>query len=384
MEAIHAICGLVAAFVVATIRVSAEDDAFEVASAPPTLYSTVVSAASACAVELAFCAPFTLGYFGSRQLLRLSTLSHFMRCSIQGGMVTLYNERKFQLVTHEVKQFSEQRGDFLNSYKPRCVLAARLAPLRSGDEFSGSGDSKQQQQQQLLVLNVHMNLGADSLRRSQMSEVVDLAATADSSEGTATSVVIAGDFNAYEHMPTVTGLAEDGFVDCVAQSGAGERETWLATNPLTHGTCSEPDGRIDYIFFRPAMRAALRSRVTRTVFNTPPWISDHFGVLAIFEAGPVHSAPAFASSDAAEATMCHCEGLEEVAYAALAEGGLGISSGCSTDTLEDEVVGSDDDEASSERESRGACSIRSGSDSGGSLLLEPCFELDTIAVPCQW
>ena len=175
--------------------------------------------------------------------------------------------------------FSEQRGDFLNLFKPRGATAAVFEPVWRMAEGSSTLAA-------VCVVNVHLNLGCDAQRDSQASEAVALgrrtAAAAATASGCSSSVGVAvlGDFNAHEQEGTVIRMAaEHGFVDAIAASGCAgaPRLTWSAANPLTHGTLREPDGCIDYVFFNPG---PIRARAARTVFCDAPYLSDHFGVLA--------------------------------------------------------------------------------------------------------
>jgi endonuclease/exonuclease/phosphatase family metal-dependent hydrolase len=368
LEAIHVVCGFVAllAALASLALFGGSAPSASSADVEPALafgiLDVVVAVLASAKLELVLGGAFSAGFYGSRQWFRQSALSNFLRCSTHGGVVTLYDRTKFRLRSSEFREFSEQRGDLLNTYKPRCAAAARLEPLLVAPATiqRGSTSSSGGLQHELLVINVHMNLGSDALRHSQMREVVDMARSAQESAdagGVPTSAIIAGDFNAYDGMPTVSGLSRLGFTDCFVESGIGRRETWLASNPLTHGSCREPDGRVDYVFFRPAVPGLLRSTLTRTVFNAPPYISDHFGVLTTLTAASSGCSGEHATP--AEAVKMDEQKIEQN-DGGDSPAGAGISSSSSTDTIEDDDAYSCDEIASR----------RSGSESGLSLVDE--------------
>lgn len=240
----------------------------------------------------------------------------------------------------EALAFSEQRGDFLNIFKPRGATAAVFEP--AGAEAAAGSAA-------VCVVNVHLNLGCDGQRDSQASEAVALGrrtAVAAATDGSGVGIAVVGDFNAHELDATVIRMAAaHGFVDAIAASGraGAPRLTWTAANPLTLGTLREPDGCIDYVFFEPGL---LRSRAARTVFCEAPFLSDHFGVLAELSlAPPAPPSPLLlAAAAAAKATavdVIGCTAEAESPDAAAAETPMSVataasdacslpSSGCST------------------------------------------------------
>ena len=83
------------------------------------------------------------------------------------------------------------------------------------------------------------------------------------------------------------GVAGDGGIGSCTVHGA----TWSNSNPLTAGLLLEPNQRCDVIYYKdyPHPRAAavpvgqVRCIEARVVLNELPTVSDHYGVLAVFE-----------------------------------------------------------------------------------------------------
>src|SRR5690554_6349140 len=70
---------------------------------------------------------------------------------------------------------------------------------------------------------------------------------------------------------------EDEFLRCFSDQGA----SWCSRNPHTIGWMAEEDQRIDLINLSPAMLDVCSVQDCRVMFDTEPWISDHFGLLTV-------------------------------------------------------------------------------------------------------
>ena len=76
------------------------------------------------------------------------------------------------------------------------------------------------------------------------------------------------------------------------QQGEDGSVTWDNANPYVgQSPNAEPDSRIDYVWLRAPGAAPLapsldgggeQGRRARVVLNTPPFASDHYGILAEF------------------------------------------------------------------------------------------------------
>ena len=135
--------------------------------------------------------------------------------------------------------------------------------------------------ERLIIINIHANaLGDDSFRATQLNEVALLAAGFDDGS---TSIIVAGDFNASPSSTSVRQLATMGLRDAagVGGVGVGDDYTWDSRNPLTLGYMRHEDHRCDYVYHR-GQGEIIDCRV---VMNTPPYTSDHFGVLVCMKGG---------------------------------------------------------------------------------------------------
>ena len=88
---------------------------------------------------------------------RLGTLAAWMSGQVAGGVIVLFNRERFELVESKSQLFQEQRGDWLNLFRPRGYNQLILKDTHLGSE--------------VLVTNVHLNLGGDVFRQEQVREV---------------------------------------------------------------------------------------------------------------------------------------------------------------------------------------------------------------------
>ena len=240
-----------------------------------TLHSSAALFLSAASLLLCY----ALAVWG----LHASTFLNFLTGSTHGGLLLVYRRSAFSLVSSATHTFREQRGDFLNIWRPRAYQISVLQPVVAGRPT-------------LIVCNLHMNLGADDRRERQLDEAVAhaeaAAAAATAATGLPASVVVCGDTNALQHLPSMCGMtSKRGFSDAYADAapdGAREEEgyTWSAANPLTRGILIEPCGRLDYVFCKTlGPLPLLHTAEASVVLTGAPYVSDHYGLLISFVLG---------------------------------------------------------------------------------------------------
>ena len=164
LETIHVLCGVVVllvSYLASFLVPSVLAEALRISMANPNddldhVGSTVALSAVAIS-ELGFIVPFVLGYWGGRQWIRASALSNFLRCSVHGGLATLYNPSRLRVrpgCEPETLVFSEQSGDLLNLFKPRGATGVVFEPaVQAGEAESAKAAAA------IVICNVHMNLG---------------------------------------------------------------------------------------------------------------------------------------------------------------------------------------------------------------------------------
>ncbi len=138
------------------------------------------------------------------------------------------------------------------------------------------------------VFNTHLSwrLDESSIRERQAGELLDFIRK---KTGTAWSAAL-GDFNSVPQSPEVLKMRDEGgFRDAFGESHPNRPgNTWDNRNPFAAGSSvSMPDRRIDFIFWRPAVKRMenFDLRAADMVFTEPAgdiFASDHFGVLAEF------------------------------------------------------------------------------------------------------
>jgi endonuclease/exonuclease/phosphatase family metal-dependent hydrolase len=106
--------------------------------------------------------------------------------------------------------------------------------------------------------------------------------------------VLLGDLNMPPESPELRAFLRDtGFIDCFAAAGQGAGLTMDGRNPGATKDGVLLDGRIDYLMLGPAPPELIRVRSARLCLDRDEagvFPSDHFGVVADLELGPIASA----------------------------------------------------------------------------------------------
>eukprot|EP01126_Amoeba_proteus_P002641 TRINITY_DN10830_c0_g1_i3.p1 TRINITY_DN10830_c0_g1~~TRINITY_DN10830_c0_g1_i3.p1 ORF type:complete len:319 (+),score=27.35 TRINITY_DN10830_c0_g1_i3:105-1061(+) len=128
----------------------------------------------------------------------------------------------------------------------------------------------------LIIVNCHLVVGySNSIRRKQIRSMLDYVKKT-TIQFQCFNVLICGDFNAHRNQPELELLSEYGYVDAV-KSILGHRAekfyTWDGRNPFVR---VDPDQCLDYIWFG----GEIVCKSCWRIFDKPPLVSDHYGVLA--------------------------------------------------------------------------------------------------------
>ena len=207
-----------------------------------------------------------------RIALRESSLLGFLTGRTAGALAILYNRSTLRLSRTRTVYLKEQRGDFMNRLRPRCIQVSDFTRIRTSP-VTPRGPPVPYAPSRVIIINVHANaLGDDSFRASQLNEVALLAAGLDDGS---TEIFVCGDFNADPTMLSIRQLVTYGLRDATTLAGTGDDYTWDSRNPLTMGYMRHADRRLDYVYHL-GKGMILDCRV---VMNMPPYTSDHFGVL---------------------------------------------------------------------------------------------------------
>jgi endonuclease/exonuclease/phosphatase family metal-dependent hydrolase len=196
---------------------------------------------------------------------RMSALAAWMSGQVAGGVMVLFNRERFELMETKSQLFQEQRGDWLNLFRPRGYNQLILKDTHLATE--------------VLVTNVHLNLGGDVFRQEQVREVLE-SALAHSFAGNIH--ICCGDFNAHPQLRSASMATQEfGFIDTWAEHALPTEtgDTWCHKNELTHVMFDVEDERVDYIFYKSSNIVCDSAAL---VFDEPPYMSDHFGLLATF------------------------------------------------------------------------------------------------------
>lgn len=203
--------------------------------------------------------------FLARNEFSRGALVAWLSGGVAGGVLVLFDRETFELVESKSRLFEHQGGDFLNFFRPRGYN--QLCLRHKG------------QNMQLLVTNVHLNLGGDASRQRQLLEVCNPVVNGWHPGGTH---IVCGDFNAGPSAHSIHQMAKHfDFKDCWKNHAPANEmgDTWCKRNKLTHAVFDQTDDRVDYIFYKSSI---FKCNFVSTVFDRPPYVSDHFGVLATF------------------------------------------------------------------------------------------------------
>lgn len=190
---------------------------------------------------------------------RVAAMASWMSGTTTGGVMIFFKKAKFELLQHSAQLFHQQTGDWLNYFRPRGFNYVMLQSTTSNEK--------------LRITNAHCNLGDDCYRAEQVQEVLK------SSQGDSTPHIICGDYNATAGYGSIRLFKEASFSDAWEQRSIPDSagNTWCECNTMTHAIFQVPDERVDFIFHR-----AVECSSASLVFDEPPYLSDHFGVLAVF------------------------------------------------------------------------------------------------------
>ena len=210
-------------------------------------------------------------------LAKALSMEHVYACAAQwgGGEEGLALLSRHPIVSHAAEPLpSPDEG--------RAVLGARIAGP-AGEFFAAT---------------THLTYRLpDGLWREREVLAVDAFCRRLRGDGLA---VLCGDFNAGADCDEIRFLRGRATLagrraywqDAFERIGKGDGLTWTTRNPYTAPLRHlEPDRRIDYVFVSPVRRDGTASVLeARVVLDSADadgvWPSDHFGVLAIVQAGP--------------------------------------------------------------------------------------------------
>ena len=244
-------------------------------------------------------------YVAVWRMLHKTATINFLTGSCHGGLALAVRRSAFTIKARFTRSFSEQRGDILNFFRPRSFQCVVLEPVECAAEPAAVPRFA------TVLINLHMNLGEDDTRERQLDEACRFAekqAEVLSLAGTSVSIIICGDTNALEDLPSMQNMrAQRGYTDAFLAAGTGKGHTWCSTNHLTRGFLLEPNGRLDYIFVKgdlhpsvsvtppqqqlqqfddAAESRVLLTPILSTVVLKEEGLSDHFGLLCTFEVHP--------------------------------------------------------------------------------------------------
>mmetsp|Transcript_24329 Transcript_24329/g.79247 ORF Transcript_24329/g.79247 Transcript_24329/m.79247 type:complete len:467 (-) Transcript_24329:217-1617(-) len=257
-------------------------------SAEPAAFASFIMAFGACAARVVL-------------WVKRSTLYGFAFGETHPAGLLLLHKRSTLRPCWETiaSQYTEQAGDLMNLVRPRGVLW-RLFELKC----DGSP---------LWVGNTHadaLSAGGDALsaaaqpsrhRCAQLSQLfsegerlVECFASCGGRAYDRARVLVAGDLNTTRELREVDVMEKHGFEDAwVLGNGDVPCHSWDGVrNPLV--TCGfQSSGaealRCTYDYILRHVSSGLEVTRASLALDSPPWLSDHFGVLAEFAVKPLHS-----------------------------------------------------------------------------------------------
>ena len=188
-------------------------------------------------------------------ILRNSTIYNFIMSEIKGGEVLLIkkklieNEENENKITHEYKDFKEQKGDFLNLINKRGYQQLK---------FSYKNNI-------INIINCHLNQGNDeSSRNNQMLEILD------NSKDNQYNIIL-GDLNMNLKSSNIN-IKNYNLKDTLEDE---DIKTWDINNYLIKENITNKDNessKIDYILYKNFNLIS-----SKLIFNNPI-ASDHYGI----------------------------------------------------------------------------------------------------------
>jgi len=170
------------------------------------------------------------------------------------GLTIMVRHKIGTVLSYRTQDFLSQSGDWMNVVSPRAFSVTEI------ETSIGL----------LSVFNAHFNaLGSETERCQQVLQLANIVNTITH------PVVICTDLNSTETSESAQLLKHTGRLYDVMDNQPN-RVTWSTRNNLSRAWMQTADMCVDFIFVRD-----LRVTSARTVFTEPPFISDHFGVLAI-------------------------------------------------------------------------------------------------------
>lgn len=193
-------------------------------------------------------------YKCSKILLQSSALIEWLEGD-ETGLMILWKKDIFKLCSVNHLKFSNQEGDIMNYISPRGCITLILS-------FNN---------RDICIKNIHLNaLGENTARCKQVEEVL---------ENINIPTIIAGDLNVHENSIEVEKILSHNFKDTFRETNLKDNGyTWNSVNPLTKGWMRTENLRVDYIFSR-----GIDILSSKIVFDKPPFLSDHFGILSKFK-----------------------------------------------------------------------------------------------------
>ncbi|KAL1522379.1 hypothetical protein AB1Y20_017370 [Prymnesium parvum] len=197
-------------------------------------------------------------------------------------------------------QYNDQQGDLMNLFRPRGVLWQQLELKCDGSLLWVGNTHADALSSGLEASDVRSSTSQPSLHRcAQLSELFSVAEHLGSESASrgqrhygSARVLVAGDFNTTRELDEIKVAAKFGFGDAwISVNGEMPCFSWDGVrNPLV-ASGFQTDGAetiqctFDYVFTHK--KAAMRPTSAKLVFDSPPFMSDHFGVLTSFEVQPL-------------------------------------------------------------------------------------------------
>jgi endonuclease/exonuclease/phosphatase family metal-dependent hydrolase len=208
--------------------------------------------------------------------------AHAPKCDTFDFLATCVLVRKehcgsLELVASTPFSFT-QRAYPLNMQKP-WTWWFQMSYLRPGFLIGRCTCKDDPSKTLLLVVNVHLVVGVTNIGRTGQVRCVLAAVEEAKRQYDCQRVVWCGDFNAHHTQPEISVMGQHGLADAAQLEDDVDHDrlyTWHnEQNPFVQP--GEPNARMDYVFYCRRSFAVVHYE---RCFDRPPFVSDHFGVLA--------------------------------------------------------------------------------------------------------
>jgi endonuclease/exonuclease/phosphatase family metal-dependent hydrolase len=218
-------------------------------------------------------APFPASLIGSVASLLVAP-SDISRAAIEGNRLGL------ALLVKKTLSTSGRSQKYYPSYAPKSLPLTLFEMVKPRGYLSAMINLNGHR---VHIFNTVMSNGVENPGR--MEQAKSLLKGVNEKGRRHEPVIVCGDTNADGEQPEMRFLRSSGFVDTYLthfqelSSAPHKGVTWDANNYLTDGYLREPDQRIDYIFFLPGRDLTFKISDSRIVFDSPPFVSDHYGLV---------------------------------------------------------------------------------------------------------